>query len=133
MEKIVPSRFKSRTSRLAQMDAESATLQQAIERLGAGIEAGTAELTALDEENTAGTQRRDAHDDDHGADREPDAALADEVATQLTAHDALGAHARDELGMSAITQARPACNAAKMPSPVAVRGSGTSESIARLT
>ena len=34
-------------------------------------------------------------------------ALADEVATQLMAHDALGAHARDELGLSELTLARP--------------------------
>ena len=33
--------------------------------------------------------------------------LADEVATQLMAHDALGAHARDELGISATLSARP--------------------------
>ena len=33
--------------------------------------------------------------------------LADQVATQLMAHDALGAHARDELGMSEMTRARP--------------------------
>ena len=33
--------------------------------------------------------------------------LAAEVATQLTAHDALAAHARDELGMSKATSARP--------------------------
>jgi VIT1/CCC1 family predicted Fe2+/Mn2+ transporter len=33
--------------------------------------------------------------------------LADHVATQLTAHDALGAHARDELGLSDATRARP--------------------------
>lgn len=33
--------------------------------------------------------------------------LAMQVATQLTAHDALGAHARDELGINDITQARP--------------------------
>jgi VIT1/CCC1 family predicted Fe2+/Mn2+ transporter len=30
-----------------------------------------------------------------------------QVAEQLTAHDALGAHARDELGLSEITAARP--------------------------
>lgn len=36
---------------------------------------------------------------------EPATAL--EVAKQLTAHDALGAHARDELGISALTVARP--------------------------
>jgi vacuolar iron transporter family protein len=33
--------------------------------------------------------------------------LASQVAHQLTEHDALGAHARDELGISAITTARP--------------------------
>ncbi len=36
-----------------------------------------------------------------------DAELAEQVAVQLTAHDALGAHARDELGLSAGMQARP--------------------------
>jgi len=34
-------------------------------------------------------------------------ALASEVAAQLMAHDALGAHARDELGISEFTTARP--------------------------
>jgi VIT1/CCC1 family predicted Fe2+/Mn2+ transporter len=34
-------------------------------------------------------------------------ALAQEVARQLMAHDALGAHARDELGISKIMSARP--------------------------
>ena len=33
--------------------------------------------------------------------------LAQQVAIQLTAHDALGAHARDELGLHAATRARP--------------------------
>ena len=36
-----------------------------------------------------------------------DAALASNVATQLMAHDALGAHARDELGISDTLAARP--------------------------
>ncbi len=36
-----------------------------------------------------------------------DDALALQVAKQLTAHDALGAHARDELGISETTAARP--------------------------
>ena len=36
-----------------------------------------------------------------------DSALAMQVAEQLMAHDALGAHARDELGISATTRARP--------------------------
>lgn len=33
--------------------------------------------------------------------------LAMEVATELTAHDALGTHARDELGINEMTQAKP--------------------------
>ena len=36
-----------------------------------------------------------------------DAGLASNVATQLMAHDALGAHARDELGISDTSTARP--------------------------
>jgi vacuolar iron transporter family protein len=36
-----------------------------------------------------------------------DPELARSVAKQLTAHDALGAHARDELGISELTTARP--------------------------
>jgi VIT1/CCC1 family predicted Fe2+/Mn2+ transporter len=36
-----------------------------------------------------------------------DATLADQVATQLMAKDALGAHARDELGISEMLAARP--------------------------
>lgn len=36
-----------------------------------------------------------------------DEKTAIEVAKQLTAHDALGAHARDELGINDITQAKP--------------------------
>jgi VIT1/CCC1 family predicted Fe2+/Mn2+ transporter len=35
------------------------------------------------------------------------AALADQVAAALSAHDALGAHLRDELGMMHVTRARP--------------------------
>lgn len=36
-----------------------------------------------------------------------DGALAEQVATQLMAHDALSTHARDELGISEVTRARP--------------------------
>jgi len=36
-----------------------------------------------------------------------DPALAEQVADQLMAHDAIGAHARDELGMSETLRARP--------------------------
>jgi len=41
------------------------------------------------------------------ASRGVDAQLARKVALQLMAHDALGAHARDELGISDMTKARP--------------------------
>lgn len=40
-------------------------------------------------------------------DRGLDASLAGQVATQLMEHDALGAHARDELGISEMFTARP--------------------------
>jgi len=36
-----------------------------------------------------------------------DKELANKVATQLMAHDALGAHARDEIGISSVNTARP--------------------------
>jgi VIT1/CCC1 family predicted Fe2+/Mn2+ transporter len=36
-----------------------------------------------------------------------DRALAEQVADQLTAHDALGAHLRDELGLTEVALARP--------------------------
>ena len=36
-----------------------------------------------------------------------DAGLAQQVATELMAHDALGAHARDELGISSALSAKP--------------------------
>ena len=61
-------------------------------------------------------EKRELHDDPHSELEElaaiyrhrglsPD--LAHEVATQLTAHDALGAHARDELGITEELRARP--------------------------
>lgn len=55
-------------------------------------------------EDPAGEQRELTEIYVHrGLDRE----LAHAVAVQLTAHDALGAHARDELGLSTTTAARP--------------------------
>jgi VIT1/CCC1 family predicted Fe2+/Mn2+ transporter len=73
----------------SQADTERADLEREREELAAG---GTAEL----EELSAIYVRR-------GLDPE----IAHRVAEQLMAHDALGAHARDELGMSAATRARP--------------------------
>ena len=61
-------------------------------------------------------ERRELHEDPEGELRELtgiyvkrglDHDLAGEVARQLTDHDALGAHARDELGLSKATRARP--------------------------
>ncbi|MEA5097223.1 MAG: VIT family protein [Burkholderiaceae bacterium] len=51
----------------------------------------------------------DEHDELAGiyVQRGLDPELASRVASQLMAHDALGAHARDELGISDITTARP--------------------------
>ncbi len=68
------------------------------------------EQAALDEE------REELKEDDAGERRELTAiyikrglshALATQVANQLMAHDALGAHARDELGISDATTPRP--------------------------
>ena len=61
-------------------------------------------------------ERRELHEDPEGELRELtgiyvkrglELSLAAEVAQQLTDHDALGAHARDELGLSKATRARP--------------------------
>jgi len=61
-------------------------------------------------------ERRELQDDPAGEHKELtaiyvarglDPVLADQVATQLAAHDALGAHARDELGISETLRARP--------------------------
>ena len=61
-------------------------------------------------------ERRELETDPHGEHRELKAIymgrgltpeLADSVAKELMAHDALGAHARDELGISEVITARP--------------------------
>jgi len=61
-------------------------------------------------------ERRELKTDDEGEHKELaaiyvarglDATLAKQVAKQLMAHDALGAHARDELGISPALRARP--------------------------
>jgi vacuolar iron transporter family protein len=73
----------------SQADVERADLEQEKQALHANPEAERAELAAI-------YVRR-------GLDPE----LAARVAEQLSAHDALGAHARDEIGISEISQARP--------------------------
>jgi VIT1/CCC1 family predicted Fe2+/Mn2+ transporter len=93
---------------------------------GAGLVAGSLSMAAGEyvsvssqadlERADLNRERRELHEDPDGELRELthiyqrrglDRDLAHEVAKQLTAHDALGAHARDELGLSRATQARP--------------------------
>ena len=73
----------------SQADTERADLERERKELAADPDHEKAELTAI------------------YVGRGLDAALAANVATQLTAHDALGAHARDELGISELLAARP--------------------------
>ncbi|TAK40795.1 MAG: VIT family protein [Betaproteobacteria bacterium] len=73
----------------SQADTESADLDRERRELAAHPEHEHAEMTAI------------------YAGRGLDAGLASKVATQLMAHDALGAHARDELGISDTLAARP--------------------------
>jgi VIT1/CCC1 family predicted Fe2+/Mn2+ transporter len=73
----------------SQADTERADLAREREELAASPEEEHAELTAI------------------YVGRGLDAALASKVAIQLTQHDALGAHARDELGISDTLAARP--------------------------
>jgi VIT1/CCC1 family predicted Fe2+/Mn2+ transporter len=73
----------------SQADTERADLDRERKELATDPEHELAELTAI-------YVRRGL-----------DAKLAARVATQLTAHDALGAHARDELGISDTLAARP--------------------------
>ncbi|MEO5816679.1 MAG: VIT family protein [Gemmatimonadaceae bacterium] len=73
----------------SQADTESADLARERYELGTAVDAEKAELAGIYES------------------RGLTPALARQVAEQLMEHDALGAHARDELGLSAVTTARP--------------------------
>jgi len=73
----------------SQADTERADLARERTELAADPEHEHAELTAI------------------YVKRGLDTALASNVATQLMQHDAIGAHARDELGISEISTARP--------------------------
>lgn len=73
----------------SQADTENADLAKEREELASQPEAELRELTEIYVTR--------------GVDRE----LARQVALQLTAHDALAAHARDELGIAEVLQARP--------------------------
>ena len=73
----------------SQLDTEKADLELEKRSLSQDIEFEEAELTEIYEK------------------RGLDSTLAKKVATQLMAHDALGAHARDELGISESARAQP--------------------------
>ena len=73
----------------SQADTEKASIRQEQAELANDPEAELRELTAI-------YVRRGL-----------ETGLARQVAVQLMAHDALGTHARDELGISEFTQARP--------------------------
>ncbi|AKA39555.1 VIT family protein [Yersinia ruckeri] len=73
----------------SQSDTEKAALAQEQAELDADFQGEYRELTSI------------------YVHRGLDMALARQVAEKLMSHDALGAHARDELGISAITAARP--------------------------
>ena len=73
----------------SQADTERADMDRERKELAVAPEHEHAELTAI------------------YVGRELDAELASRVATQLTAHDALSAHGRDELGISDTLAARP--------------------------
>ncbi|HEY7411617.1 MAG TPA: VIT family protein [Vicinamibacteria bacterium] len=73
----------------SQADTERADLDRERGELAADVEHERAELAAI------------------YVQRGLDAPLARQVAEQLMAHDALGAHARDELGISSLLRARP--------------------------
>ncbi len=73
----------------SQQDTETADIERERTELATDVDGEIAEL--------AGIYRA----------RGLDAETAETVARQLMAHDALGAHARDELGISAFTTARP--------------------------
>ena len=73
----------------SQSDTERADLEREKRELSADVRAEREELANIYKQ------------------RGLDSELALQVAEQLMAHDALGAHARDELGISEITRARP--------------------------
>jgi VIT1/CCC1 family predicted Fe2+/Mn2+ transporter len=73
----------------SQADTEGADIERERKELASDPDAEHAELTGI------------------YMDRGLSAALAAQVASELMAKDALGAHARDELGLSAATAARP--------------------------
>jgi len=89
----------------SQADTEEADLSRERRELAADDKSERAELAAI------------------YVSRGLDADLARQVADQLMAHDALGAHARDELGISELQRARPVVAAAASAATFAVGAS----------
>ena len=116
----------STASLLLGVAAANATQQSVLIAGVAGLVAGALSMAAGEyvsvhsqadtEQADLERERRELEADERGEHRELAAiyvgrglqpALAKEVAAQLMAHDALGAHARDELGINEIMTARP--------------------------
>jgi VIT1/CCC1 family predicted Fe2+/Mn2+ transporter len=116
----------STASLIVGVASASADLRQVLIAGGAGMIAGSLSMAAGEyvsvssqadlEKADLRREKTELHEDPAGELRELtqiyvkrglDRDLASEVARQLTAHDALGAHARDELGMSGAMAARP--------------------------
>jgi VIT1/CCC1 family predicted Fe2+/Mn2+ transporter len=119
--------------------ATGATTNQVVVAGTAGLVAGAMSMAAGEyvsvrsqadtEEADLSRERRELATDDKSeraelaaiyASRGLDPDLARQVADQLMAHDALGAHARDELGISEIQRARPVLAAAASAGTFAV-------------
>lgn len=116
----------STASLIAGVAAANATADSVLVTAVAGVVAGAMSMAAgeyVSVSSQADTERADldrergelATEEDHEleeltaiyVERGLDPNLAEQVAIQLTAHDALGAHARDELGILDVTSARP--------------------------
>ncbi len=116
----------STSSLLVGMAAANATPQIILVTAIAALSAGALSMAAgeyVSVSSQADTEAADMAKERHELEHSPDAellelthiyvqrgldkALAHQVAVQLTAHDALGTHLRDELGISAALAARP--------------------------
>lgn len=116
----------STASLIAGVAAANAAAESVMVAGVAGLVAGAMSMAAgeyVSVSSQADTERADldrerselATEEDHEleeltaiyVDRGLDTELAQQVAIQLTAHDALGAHARDELGIIEVSTARP--------------------------
>ncbi len=108
------------------VSAANAARHQVLVAGVAGLVAGAMSMAAgeyVSVSSQADTERADLSQEEHELATSPvmelaelagiyvarglEPALARKVAEQLTAHDALGAHARDELGITAVHTARP--------------------------